>query len=103
MTPLNPLKYLSSTGRYFFIVGNIFFVGLMGAGKTTVGRLVAKHLNKEFYDSDHEIERRTGVNIPLIFELEGEVGFRRRESAVIDGSARATTRTGRCCRQLTRG
>ncbi|PKO54203.1 MAG: shikimate kinase AroK [Betaproteobacteria bacterium HGW-Betaproteobacteria-2] len=66
------------------MVGNIFFVGLMGAGKTTVGRLVAKHLNKEFYDSDHEIERRTGVNIPLIFELEGEAGFRRREAAVID-------------------
>lgn len=68
-------------------MGNIFFVGLMGAGKTTVGRLVAKHLNKEFYDSDHEIERRTGVNIPLIFELEGEVGFRRRESAVIEDLA----------------
>jgi shikimate kinase len=64
-------------------VGNIFFVGLMGAGKTTVGRLIAKHLNKNFYDTDHEIERRTGVNIPLIFELEGEAGFRRRESAVI--------------------
>lgn len=56
----------------------------MGAGKTTVGRLVAKRLNKEFYDSDHEIERRTGVRIPLIFELEGEAGFRRRESAVIE-------------------
>lgn len=64
-------------------MGNIFFVGLMGAGKTTVGRLVAKHLNKDFYDTDHEIERRTGVNIPLIFELEGEAGFRRREAAVI--------------------
>lgn len=64
-------------------MGNIFFVGLMGAGKTTVGKLIAKHLNKNFYDTDHEIERRTGVNIPLIFELEGEVGFRRRESAVI--------------------
>lgn len=64
-------------------MGNIFFVGLMGAGKTTVGRLIAKHLNKNFYDTDHEIERRTGVNIPLIFELEGEAGFRRRESAVI--------------------
>jgi shikimate kinase len=55
----------------------------MGAGKTTVGKLIAKHLNKNFYDTDHEIERRTGVNIPLIFELEGEAGFRRRESAVI--------------------
>ena len=63
--------------------GNIFFVGLMGAGKTTIGRLLAKHLDKTFYDSDHEIERRTGVNIPLIFELEGEPGFRRREGIVI--------------------
>ncbi|CAG0982038.1 shikimate kinase [Methylophilaceae bacterium] len=63
---------------------NIFFVGLMGAGKTTVGRLLAKHLNKTFYDTDHEIERRTGVNIPLIFELEGEAGFRKREAAMIE-------------------
>lgn len=64
--------------------GNIYFVGLMGAGKTTIGRLIAKHLNKVFYDSDHEIEKRTGVKIPLIFELEGESGFRRREAAVIE-------------------
>lgn len=66
------------------MVGNIFFVGLMGAGKTTIGRMLAKHLAKEFYDTDHEIERRTGVNIPLIFELEGEAGFRKRESAVLE-------------------
>jgi len=66
------------------MANNIFLVGLMGAGKTTIGRLLAKHLHKTFYDSDHEIERRTGVNIPLIFELEGEAGFRRRESAVIE-------------------
>jgi shikimate kinase len=65
------------------MTGNIFFVGLMGAGKTTVGKLLAKHLGKTFYDSDHEIERRTGVNIPLIFELEGEAGFRKREESVI--------------------
>ncbi|MDP2828766.1 MAG: shikimate kinase AroK [Sulfuricellaceae bacterium] len=62
---------------------NIILVGLMGAGKTTVGKILAKHLGKEFYDSDHEIERRTGVKIPLIFEVEGEPGFRDRESAVI--------------------
>ena len=66
------------------MAGNIFLVGLMGAGKTTIGRLLAKHLHKTFYDSDHEIERRTGVNIPLIFEVEGEAGFRKRESAVIE-------------------
>jgi shikimate kinase len=56
----------------------------MGAGKTTIGKLIAKHLNRPFVDSDHEIERRTGVNIPLIFELEGEAGFRAREAAVIE-------------------
>ena len=63
--------------------GNIFLVGLMGAGKTTIGKLLAKHLHKTFVDSDHEIEKRTGVNIPLIFELEGEAGFRTREAAII--------------------
>ncbi|WP_124946842.1 shikimate kinase AroK [Sulfurirhabdus autotrophica] len=65
------------------MTSNIFLVGLMGAGKTTVGKLLAKHLNKTFFDSDQEIERRTGVNIPLIFEIEGEPGFRSRESGVI--------------------
>jgi len=66
------------------MVDNIYLVGLMGAGKTTIGRLLAKHLHKSFYDTDHEIERRTGVNIPLIFEVEGEAGFRKREAAVIE-------------------
>ena len=56
----------------------------MGAGKTTVGKLIAKHLNRIFIDSDHEIEKRTGVNIPLIFELEGEAGFRAREATIIE-------------------
>jgi shikimate kinase len=62
---------------------NIFFIGLMGAGKTTIGKLLAKHLGKTFYDTDHEIEKRTGVKIPVIFELEGEAGFRKRETSVI--------------------
>jgi shikimate kinase len=62
---------------------NIFFVGLMGAGKTTIGKLLAKHLGKNFYDTDHEIEKRTGVKVSTIFELEGEAGFRKRETAVI--------------------
>ena len=62
---------------------NIFLVGLMGAGKTTVGKLLAKHLHKTFCDSDHEIELRTGVDIPVIFEIEGESGFRQRERTVI--------------------
>lgn len=63
--------------------GNIFLVGLMGAGKTTVGRALAKRLNKQFIDSDHEIEARTGASIPLIFEIEGEASFRQREAEVI--------------------
>lgn len=63
--------------------GNIFLVGLMGAGKTTVGRALAKRLNKRFIDSDHEIEERTGASIPLIFEIEGEASFRQREAEVI--------------------
>ena len=63
--------------------GNIFLVGLMGAGKTTIGKLLAKRLHKTFIDCDHELEHRTGVKIPLIFELEGESGFREREVALI--------------------
>lgn len=63
---------------------NLFLVGLMGAGKTTVGKLLAKHLHKQFIDSDHEIEKRTGVKINVIFELEGEDGFRAREEAIVD-------------------
>ena len=63
---------------------NIYFIGLMGAGKTTIGRLLAKQMGREFYDSDHEIERKTGVKIPLIFELEGEAGFRKRETTAIE-------------------
>lgn len=55
----------------------------MGAGKTTVGRALAKKLNRRFIDSDHEIEARTGASIPLIFEIEGEEGFRQREAEVI--------------------
>jgi len=56
---------------------------MMGAGKTTVGRMLARRLKRPFYDSDHEIERRCGVRIPLIFDIEGETGFRAREAQVI--------------------
>ncbi|MFC4249955.1 shikimate kinase AroK [Sinimarinibacterium flocculans] len=62
---------------------NIFLVGPMGAGKTTVGRRLAQIRGVRFVDSDHEIERRTGVDIPYIFEREGEAGFRRREAQAI--------------------
>jgi shikimate kinase len=63
---------------------NIFLVGPMGSGKTAVGRQLARRLGMPFVDSDHEIEERTGVDIPLIFDREGEAGFRRRESEVLD-------------------
>lgn len=62
---------------------NIFLVGMPGAGKTTVGRQLARRLQRSFVDADHEIEARTGVRIPLIFDIEGEQGFRDRESKVI--------------------
>lgn len=62
---------------------NIYLVGPMGAGKTTVGRHLAELLNRNFVDSDHEIEARTGASIPWIFEKEGESGFRLREKIVI--------------------
>ena len=62
---------------------NVFLVGLMGAGKTTIGRMLARKLGMRFVDSDHEIEARTGATIPLIFEIEGEGSFRRREAEVI--------------------
>jgi shikimate kinase len=66
------------------LMGSIFLVGMMGAGKTSVGKLLARHLGKTFHDSDQVIEARTGVRISLIFELEGESGFRAREAAVIE-------------------
>ncbi|MEO8718066.1 MAG: shikimate kinase [Burkholderiales bacterium] len=61
---------------------NVFLVGMMGAGKTTAGRLLARRLKREFLDSDQEIERRCGVKVPVIFEIEGEPGFRAREAAL---------------------
>ncbi len=64
--------------------GSLFLVGPMGAGKSTIGRQLAKSLSCTFIDSDKEVEERTGVDIPLIFELEGEAGFRARERAMID-------------------
>jgi len=63
--------------------GNLFLVGMPGCGKSTLGRLLAKRLNKPFYDADTELERRLGVSVPLIFELEGESGFRDREERVL--------------------
>ncbi len=65
-------------------VRNIFLIGPMGAGKSTIGRTLAKELKLEFYDSDEVIEERSGANIAWIFDVEGEEGFRRREQKIID-------------------
>ena len=73
------------------VSGSFFLVGPMGAGKSTIGRQLARCLKLKFVDSDREIELRTGVDIPLIFELEGESGFRKRERKVID---ELTTKSG---------
>lgn len=62
----------------------VFLVGMMGAGKTTVGRQLAKRLGKTFYDADREIEARTGVAVAVIFDIEGETGFRKREAEVLE-------------------
>ena len=70
---------------------NIFLIGSMGAGKSTIARRLAAALDKEFVDADRELEQRTGVDIPLIFELEGEAGFRKRESEML---ATLVVRTG---------
>lgn len=64
---------------------NVFLIGPMGAGKSAVGRQLARMLHLTFMDSDEEIENRTGVDIAFIFEKEGEEGFRTREAKVIDG------------------
>ena len=73
------------------VPSNIFLIGSMGAGKSTIGRRLATALDKEFMDADQVLEEQTGVGIPLIFELEGEAGFRKRESEVL---ARLVAREG---------
>lgn len=73
----------TSSGLLTAVPRNIYLIGPMGSGKTAVGRQLARDLGRKFFDSDHEIERRTGVEISLIFEKEGEAGFRARESDVI--------------------
>jgi len=66
----------------------LFLVGMMGAGKTTIGRSLARVLGRRFIDLDHELEARCGVRIPTIFEIEGEAGFRKREAALLDDYTR---------------
>lgn len=69
---------------------NIFLVGPMGAGKTSIGKQIAKELGREFYDSDQVIEKRTGADIPWIFDIEGEEGFRQREMKIIQELTKLT-------------
>jgi shikimate kinase len=64
---------------------NVYLIGLMGAGKTTIGKALAKRLGYRFVDSDHEIEARTGVSLPTIFEIEGEDGFQNRQNLEASG------------------
>ena len=98
------------------VPGNISLVGLMGSGKTSMGKVLARLLGKSFVDSDHEIERVTGVRIPVIFEIEGEAGFRARECKMIEeltsrenillatggGAARARSAASRTSRSTSR-
>ncbi|QNI02085.1 shikimate kinase AroK [Halomonas sp. SH5A2] len=63
---------------------NLFLIGPMGAGKSTIGRLLAAELSRDFFDSDHAIQARCGADIPWIFDVEGEQGFRQREIHMID-------------------
>ena len=88
-TPYNSSQYYHSekadlTLSKHRIPSRIFLVGPMGAGKTTIGNKLAEILNKQFIDSDYEIEQKTGASIPLIFELEGEIGFRKRETQILE-------------------
>lgn|SRR5689334_12419596 len=69
---------------------NLFFIGPMGAGKSTIGRRTAELLGLPFFDLDHEVEEHSGASIPLIFDVEGEAGFRRRESAALADLAART-------------
>lgn len=90
----------------------VFLVGMMGAGKTTLGRALARRLDREFLDLDHELEARCGVRVALIFDIEGEAGFRKRESSLLDectqrgsivlatgGGAVLSERNRRCLRE----
>lgn len=69
----------------------VFLVGMMGAGKTTIGRHLARALRREFLDLDHELEARCGVRVALIFDIEGEEGFRKRETTALDECSRRSS------------
>jgi len=82
-TPGGPQAATDSPAPVPLHRGNLFLVGLPGAGKSTLGRQLARRLRKPFVDADTELERRLGVSIPTIFEIEGEAGFRDREEGVL--------------------
>jgi shikimate kinase len=90
---MRPRRWLASPAAFWHIITmptttNLFLVGPMGSGKSTVGKRLAQLLGRTFVDSDKEIERHTGASIPLIFEKDGEGGFRARERAVIEDLTR---------------
>lgn len=76
--------WLRDLGVAMLNSNNIFLVGLMGSGKTSIGQYLAKQLNLNFIDADQELEQRTGVTVSWIFSIEGEEGFRKRETKIID-------------------
>lgn len=78
-----PQDTLASVFELSCVLPPIYLVGPMGAGKTTIGKLLAKHLNREFVDCDWYIVEKTGADIPWIFEKEGEMGFRERENKAL--------------------
>ena len=83
LNPTNPEQEFPAPQSAWANHTPVFLVGMMGAGKTTIGKSLAKALHREFLDLDHELEARCGVRIPTIFEIEGEAGFRKRETAAI--------------------
>ena len=91
MHPFGGFPTTRSTVTTMNVPSNIFLIGPMGAGKSTIGRRLAAAFGKDFVDADQALEERTGVDIPLIFELEGEEGFRRREREML---ARLVQREG---------
>lgn len=89
---------MAATGRVVALMRmhtHIYLVGLMGAGKTTVGRRLARLLSRQFIDTDQALEERTGVSVSHIFEIEGERGFREREARLLAEVSRAPDRGGR--------
>jgi shikimate kinase len=80
----SPLARLQPLSCLVYRMRNVFLIGPMGSGKTTIGQKLAQRLGLDFHDTDQEIQDRTGVDISLIFEIEGEEGFRDRESRVLD-------------------